>query len=58
MCSSDLTTVLGIIGSVLATWLGQQIFGGAQSDGIGFVSGIIGAVIILLIWNQLVRRSA
>lgn len=53
-----LTTVLGIVGSVLATWLGQQIFGGAQSDGVGFLSGIIGAVIILLIWNQLARRRA
>lgn len=53
-----LTTVLGIVGSVLATWLGQQIFGGAQSEGIGFVSGIIGAVILLLIWDQVVRRRA
>ncbi|MCS6758499.1 MAG: GlsB/YeaQ/YmgE family stress response membrane protein [Candidatus Devosia euplotis] len=53
-----LTAVPGIIGSVLATWLGQQIFGGAQSQGIGFVSGIIGTVIILLIWNQVVRRRA
>lgn len=51
-----LTTVLGIVGSVVATWLGQQIFGGAQSQGIGFVSGIIGAVILLLIWNQVVSR--
>ena len=53
-----LTTVLGIVGSVLATWLGQQIFGGAQSQGVGFITGIIGAVIILLIWNQLTRRRA
>lgn len=53
-----LTTVLGIVGSVVATWLWQQISGGGDSDGVGFISGIIGAVIILLIWNQLARRRA
>jgi len=53
-----LTTVLGIVGSVLATWLWQQISGAGPSDGVNFLSGIIGAVIILLAWSQIARRTS
>jgi uncharacterized membrane protein YeaQ/YmgE (transglycosylase-associated protein family) len=51
-----LTTVLGIVGSVLATWLGQQI-GWLESGGSGvsFIAGVIGAVIILLLWRAFGR---
>lgn len=52
-----LTTVLGIIGSVLATWLGQQIGWYSPGDGAGFIASIVGAVIVLLAWGQLARRS-
>ena len=51
-----LTTVLGIIGSVLATVLGQAIGLYGPGDGTGFIASIIGAVIVLLIWGQLARR--
>ena len=51
-----LTTVLGIIGSVVATWLGQAIGWYGPGDGAGFIASIIGAVIVLLIWGQIVRR--
>lgn len=52
-----LTTVLGVIGSVLATWLGQAIGLYGSGDGAGFIASIIGAVIILLAWNQIARRA-
>jgi uncharacterized membrane protein YeaQ/YmgE (transglycosylase-associated protein family) len=51
-----LTTVLGIVGSVLATWIGQQIGWYEANSGVGFISGVIGAVIILLLWRALDRR--
>lgn len=51
-----LTTVLGIIGSVLATWLGQAIGWYGPNDGAGFIASIVGAVIILLIWGQIAKR--
>tara|TARA_R110002124_G_scaffold114535_41_gene269607 strand:+ start:18007 stop:18357 length:351 start_codon:yes stop_codon:yes gene_type:complete len=51
-----LTTVLGIIGSVLATVLGQAIGLYGPGDGAGFIASIIGAIIVLLIWGQLARR--
>jgi uncharacterized membrane protein YeaQ/YmgE (transglycosylase-associated protein family) len=52
-----LTTVLGVIGSVLATWLGQAIGLYGSGDGAGFIASIIGAVIILLAWNQIAKRA-
>jgi len=51
-----LTTVLGIIGSVVATWLGQAVGWYGPGDGAGFIASILGAVIVLLIWGQIVRR--
>ncbi|MEQ9636836.1 MAG: GlsB/YeaQ/YmgE family stress response membrane protein [Devosia marina] len=52
-----LTTVLGIVGSVLATWLGQQIGWFGPDDNANFIGAIVGAVIILLAWGQLARRT-
>jgi uncharacterized membrane protein YeaQ/YmgE (transglycosylase-associated protein family) len=50
-----LTTVLGIIGAVLATVLGQAIGLYRPGETAGFIGAIVGAVIILLIWRQLAR---
>ena len=49
-----LTTVLGIVGAFLATWIGQAI-GWYQADqGAGFIAAIVGAVVVLFIWHRLV----
>ena len=53
-----LTTALGIIGSVLATWLGQAVGWYGPGDGAGFFASIFGAVVILLAWGQLARSRA
>jgi uncharacterized membrane protein YeaQ/YmgE (transglycosylase-associated protein family) len=50
-----LTTVLGIVGAVLATVLGQAIGLYRPGETAGFIGAIIGAVIVLLIWRQLAR---
>ena len=52
-----LTTVLGIVGAVVATWLGQAIGWYAPGDGAGFIASIVGAVIILLVWGMVARRA-
>ena len=52
-----LTTVLGIVGAVVATWLGQRIGWYGPADGANFIGAIVGAIIILLGWNQLARRT-
>jgi uncharacterized membrane protein YeaQ/YmgE (transglycosylase-associated protein family) len=50
-----LTTVLGIVGAVLAQFLGQAIGLYQPGQPAGFIGAIIGAVIILLIWRQVAR---
>jgi len=49
-----LTTVLGIAGAFLATWLGQLIGWYRPDQGAGFIGAAVGAVIVLFIWNRLV----
>jgi uncharacterized membrane protein YeaQ/YmgE (transglycosylase-associated protein family) len=49
-----LTTVLGVVGAFLATWIGQAI-GWYQADqGAGFIAAIVGAIVVLFIWHRLV----
>jgi uncharacterized membrane protein YeaQ/YmgE (transglycosylase-associated protein family) len=52
---TTLTTVLGIVGAVLAQFLGQAIGLYQPGQPAGFIGAIIGAVIILLIWRQVAR---
>ena len=51
-----LTTTLGIVGAVVATYLGQQICLYRIGETAGFVGAVIGAVILLLLWGALSRR--
>jgi uncharacterized membrane protein YeaQ/YmgE (transglycosylase-associated protein family) len=50
-----LTTVLGIVGAVLATVLGQAIGLYEPGQTAGFIGAVVGAIIVLLIWRQLAR---
>jgi uncharacterized membrane protein YeaQ/YmgE (transglycosylase-associated protein family) len=44
-----LTTVLGIIGAFVATYLGQAIGWYKAGEGAGFIGAIVGAIIILAV---------
>jgi len=52
-----LTTVLGIAGAFLATFIGQQIGHYSPNQGAGFITATIGALVVLFIWNRLVARG-
>lgn len=52
-----LTTVLGIAGAFLATFIGQTIGWYSADQGAGFITATIGALIVLYIWNRLVVRG-
>ena len=51
-----LTTLLGIGGAFLATYLGQAIGGYRADEGAGFIGAIVGAIIVLVIWGFIARR--
>jgi len=53
-----LTTVLGIVGAFVATWLGQQIGWYQPGQGAGFIGAVVGAVIVLAIWGMISGRRA
>jgi uncharacterized membrane protein YeaQ/YmgE (transglycosylase-associated protein family) len=52
-----LTTVLGIVGAFLATFIGQAVGWYRADQGAGFIAATIGAVIVLFIWHRLVARG-
>jgi uncharacterized membrane protein YeaQ/YmgE (transglycosylase-associated protein family) len=54
-----LTTILGIVGAFVATWLGQALGWYRADEGAGLIGAVVGAVIVLVIWGMVAgRRSA
>jgi uncharacterized membrane protein YeaQ/YmgE (transglycosylase-associated protein family) len=53
-----LTTVLGIVGAFVATWLGQSLGWYGAGEGAGLIGAVVGAVIVLLIWSAFSRRRS
>ena len=49
-----LTTVLGIAGALLATFIGDAIGLYMPHQGAGLIGATVGALVILFIWNRLV----
>lgn len=53
-----LTTILGIVGAVVASYLGQALGWYAPGEGAGLIGAVVGAIILLVIWGFVSRRSA
>ena len=51
-----LTTLLGIVGAFLATYLGQAIGWYRAGEGAGLIGAIVGAIIVLAIWGLIAGR--
>jgi len=51
-----LTTLLGIGGAFLATYLGQAIGWYRADQGAGFIGAVVGAIIVLVIWSLISGR--
>jgi uncharacterized membrane protein YeaQ/YmgE (transglycosylase-associated protein family) len=51
-----LTTILGILGAFVFTYLGQSIGWYSAGQGAGLIGATIGAIIVLAVWGFLVRR--
>jgi len=51
------TTILGIIGAFVATYLGQAIGWYRADQGAGLIGAVIGAVIVLFIWHLVAGRG-
>ena len=49
-----LTTVLGIVGAFVATFLGQAVGWYRPGESAGLIGATVGAVIVLFVWHRLV----
>lgn len=50
------TTLLGIIGSIIAGWIGRAAGWYGPGDNAGFIASTIGAVLVLAIYTAVVRH--
>jgi uncharacterized membrane protein YeaQ/YmgE (transglycosylase-associated protein family) len=51
-----LTTILGIVGAFVATYLGQALGWYHAGEGAGLIGATVGAIVVLLIWGAIVGR--
>ena len=52
-----LTTLLGIVGAFVATYLGQALGWYEAGQGAGLIGATVGAIIVLLIWGAVAGRA-
>ena len=52
-----LTAILGIVGAVVATYLGQAIGWYQAGEGAGLVGAVVGAIIVLVVWGAVAGRG-
>jgi len=53
-----LTVVLGIAGAFASTFVGQAIGWYRADQGAGIIGALVGALIVLFVWNRLVAARA
>ena len=53
-----LTTILGIVGAFVASYLGQALGWYAPGEGAGLIGAVVGAVIVLGVWGLITKNKA
>jgi uncharacterized membrane protein YeaQ/YmgE (transglycosylase-associated protein family) len=54
-----LTTILGIVGAFVATYLGQAVGWYSPGESAGFLGAIVGAIVLLFVYGLIMgRRTA
>ena len=51
-----LTTILGIVGAFVASYLGQALGWYAPGEGGGLIGAVVGAIIVLFVWGIIAKR--
>ena len=51
------TMILGILGSVVATWVGQAVGFYPPGSGAGFIASVIGAIVLLWIYGMIRKKA-
>jgi uncharacterized membrane protein YeaQ/YmgE (transglycosylase-associated protein family) len=56
--SLPITAALGIVGALLAGWIGRAVGWYGPDDNAGFITSTIGAVLLLFAYHQIGKRRA
>ncbi|QMW22398.1 GlsB/YeaQ/YmgE family stress response membrane protein [Sandaracinobacteroides saxicola] len=51
------TTLLGIVGAAVFTWIGKQLGWYADGEWTGFIGATLGAILVLAVWRQVVGNK-
>jgi len=51
-----LTTLLGIVGAVVASYLGRALGWYAPGEGAGLIGAVVGAIVVLFVWGVIAKR--
>jgi len=51
-----ITAILGIVGALVATFLGQALGWYAEGQAAGFIASVVGALIVLFVYNLIRGR--
>lgn len=52
-----LTTILGIVGAFVATYLGHALGWYRAGEGAGLIGAVVGALILLGVWSAVASRN-
>ncbi|MBU1357268.1 MAG: GlsB/YeaQ/YmgE family stress response membrane protein [Gammaproteobacteria bacterium] len=50
------TTLIGIAGSLIATYVGQAMGWYTAGQGAGFIASVVGAIVLLVIYGMIKRK--
>ena len=53
-----MTTLLGIAGAFVATYLGHALGWYQANEGAGLIGAVVGAIIVLVVWGMFAPRDA
>jgi len=51
------TTIIGIAGSLIVTYVGQSLGWYTAGQGAGFIASVLGAIVLLVIYGMIKRKS-
>ena len=51
-----LTTILGIVGAFVASYLGQALGWYESGQGAGLIGAVVGAILLLFVWGVIAKR--
>ncbi|WP_061028023.1 GlsB/YeaQ/YmgE family stress response membrane protein [Bradyrhizobium sp. CCH5-F6] len=53
-----LTTILGIVGAFVATYLGQALGWYRPGEGAGLIGAVVGAIVVLFVYGMIAGRQS